>query len=237
MQDQRAESAYSWGLVVLVTFAISAISLGLMTLMERALSTNGEELRRTWNFDSESVGGLPNGFVVGTLFDGRPAGDWKIMTVKEAPSPPHVFSQQMNTGAEHAYKTVLVEGTEASDLDLQVSFLAIGGKGDMGGGLIWRVQDDRNYYLARANPLEQNIRAYRVVKGVRHQLASVDQIVPIHQWHTLRVMAQGKQFQVYYDARPVLSAKDSTFSTGRIGLWTKSDAVTYFDDLQLIRLN
>lgn len=190
-----------------------------------------------WSFDSDPVGTLPKGFIIGTLFDGRPAGDWRIMELKEAPSLPHVFAQRMNTGAEHAYKTVFVEDVTGADIDLQVSFLAVGGKGDMGGGLIWRAADDRNYYLARANPLEQNIRAYRVVKGVRHLLMNFDQVIPVRKWHGLRVVAQGERFEVFFDGRTVLKLSDKTFPNGRIGLWTKSDAVTYFDDLQLHRLN
>ena len=190
-----------------------------------------------WSFDLDPVGTLPKGFIIGTLFDGRPAGDWRIMEFNDAPSPSRVFAQQMNTGAEHAYKTVFIEDVTAADLDLQVSFLAVGGKGDMGGGLIWRAADDRNYYLARANPLEQNIRAYRVVKGVRHLLMNFDQVIPVRKWHRLRAVAQGQRLEVFFDGRTVLKLSDKTFTNGRIGLWTKSDAVTYFDDLQLHSLH
>jgi hypothetical protein len=103
----------------------------------------------------------------------------------------------------------------------------------MGGGLIWRAADDRNYYLARANPLEQNIRLYRVVKGVRHLLQNFDQTIDVRQWHLLRVTHRGCQITVFYDDKQVLDLCDKTFRAGTIGLWTKSDAVTYFDDLQL----
>jgi hypothetical protein len=103
----------------------------------------------------------------------------------------------------------------------------------MGGGLIWRAKDDRNYYLTRANPLEQNIRAYRVVNGVREQLAHSNQIITARKWHTLRVLSRGDHFQVFYDSSLSLDARDKTYTTGRIGLWTKSDAVTYFDNLKL----
>ena len=139
----------------------------------------------------------------------------------------------MGKGAEHAYKTVFINETSASDIDLQVSFLAIEGKADMGGGLIWRATDDRNYYLTRANPLEQNIRIYRVSKGVRHLLQNFDQIIDVKQWHTLRVINQGCRSRVLFDAKEVFDLCDQTFIRGRIGLWTKSDAVTYFDDLQM----
>lgn len=223
---------FGWIVGFVLMISLSASPVGPLLVAIAQGSTD-----HAWSFDSEPVGTLPKGFSIGSLFDGRPAGDWQIMEFKEAPSLPHVFAQRMNTGAEHAYKTVLVQDMAVADLDLQVSFLAVGGKGDMGGGLIWRAADDRNYYLARANPLEQNIRAYRVVKGVRHLLMNFDQVIPVHKWHRLRVVAQDQRFEVFFDGRSVLKLSDQTFTSGRIGLWTKSDAVTYFDDLQLHKLN
>jgi hypothetical protein len=188
---------------------------------------------RVWTFDSEPAETLPTHFAIGTLFDGRPAGDWKILNSPRANSAPHVLAQLMGKGAEHAYKIVLINGTTSSDLDLEVALLPVEGKGDMGGGLIWRAADDRNYYLTRANPLEQNIRIYRVVKGVRQMLKNFDQIVDVRQWHTLRVITRGCRVQVFFDEKPVFDLCDQTFTAGQVGLWTKSDAVTYFDDLTL----
>jgi hypothetical protein len=127
----------------------------------------------------------------------------------------------------------LANGIDSSDLELSVSLLPIKGKGDMGGGLIWRAADDRNYYLVRANPLEQNIRIYRVVKGIRHMLQNFNQVIKVTKWHTLHVVAKGCRLQVSYDDNPVFDLCDPTFTRGRIWLWTKSDAVSYFDDLHL----
>ena len=191
---------------------------------------------RVWTFDDDPPESLPPEFQVGTLFDGRPAGEWKILQTEMANNGTHVLGQLMGKGAEHAYKVVLVQGTTATDLDLRVSFLPISGKADMGGGLIWRAADDRNYYLARANPLEQNIRAYRIVNGIRHLLQNFDQTITLKQWHTLRVTHQGCRVIIFYDDKQVLDLCDKTFHDGMIGLWTKSDAVTYFDDLQLQHL-
>ena len=188
---------------------------------------------RVWTFDDDPPESLPPEFQVGTLFDGRPAGEWKILQTETANQGKHVLGQLMGKGAEHAYKVVLVQGTAATDLDLRVSFLPISGKADMGGGLIWRATDDRNYYLTRANPLEQNIRVYRVVKGIRHMLENFDQTIDVRQWHTLRVTHQGCRVNIFYDDKQVFDLCDKTFHDGMIGLWTKSDAVTYFDDLQL----
>ncbi len=172
----------------------------LLTLMFSDVSCGASSLL-SWNFDVNAPDTLPREFVVGTLFDGRTAGDWKVVETEKAKSAPHVLGQLMGKGAEHAYKTVLINGTSASDIDLQVSFLSIEGKADMGGGLLWRAIDDRNYYLTRANPLEQNIRIYRVVKGVRHLLQNFDLIIEVKQWHTLRVTHHGCRLQVFYDER------------------------------------
>jgi len=188
---------------------------------------------RVWTFDDDPPESLPPEFQVGTLFDGRPAGEWKILQAEKANHGTHVLGQLMGKGAEHAYKVVLIQGTAATDLDLRVSFLPISGKADMGGGLIWRATDDRNYYLTRANPLEQNIRVYRVVKGVRHMLENFDQTIDVRHWHTLRVTHQGCRMKIFYDDKQVFDLCDKTFHDGIIGLWTKSDAVTYFDDLRL----
>ena len=192
-----------------------------------------ESPTRVWTFDEDQPGSLPGEFRVGTLFDGRPAGEWKVVPAEQAPSLPNVLGQMLGKGAEHAYKTVLIHGIQASDLELHVSFLPIDGKADMGGGLIWRAADDRNYYLTRANPLEQNIRIYRVVKGVRHMLKNFNQTIDVRHWHRLRVVHRGCQIEVFYDNTRVFDFCDKTFTQGKVGLWTKSDAVTYFDDLQL----
>lgn len=208
----------------------------LLTAVAIAAPTVGFGLESTthvWTFNDDAPKTLPAEFQVGTLFDGRPAGEWKVLETDRAKSPPHVLGQLLGKGAEHAYKTVLVDEIRASDLELEVSFLPIDGKADMGGGLIWRATDDRNYYLTRANPLEQNIRIYRVVNGVRQMLKNFDHIIDVRRWHTLRVMTNGCQVQVFFDGKQVFDLCDEALTTGRVGLWTKSDAVTYFDDLKL----
>lgn len=208
----------------------------LIAIIVIAVPVGGYSLESTphvWSFDDDPPKTLPAEFHVGTLFDGRPAGEWKVLDTDRAKSPPRVLGQLMGKGAEHAYKMVLIDGIKASDIELEVSFLPIDGKADMGGGLIWRAADDRNYYLTRANPLEQNIRIYRVVQGVRHMLKNFDQIIDVRQWHRLRVTTKGCQVQVFFDGKQVFDLCDQTYSTGQVGLWTKSDAVTFFDDLTL----
>lgn len=211
---------------IALTFLIASV----LTLYLSAVAIDNVPV--LWDFDSEPAGSLPKDFEVGTLFDGRPAGDWKVLRTDQAKSQPQVLAQLMAKGAEHAYKVVLISGTSSADLDLQVSFRPIEGKADMGGGLIWRAGNDRHYYLTRANPLEQNIRIYRVVKGVRHLLQNFDHTITMAKWHTLHVITRGCRMLVFYDEKPVFDLCDETLGQGKIGLWTKSDAITYFDDLK-----
>jgi len=216
------------------TFNQKAVwAVGVLALLVLAAGVEATAFEKVWTFDGDFPDALPQEFVVGTLFDGRPARDWKVLRTDQAKSRSQVLGQVEGKGAEHAYKVVLVNGTDGSDAELVVSFLPVDGKADMGGGLIWRASDDRNYYLTRANPLEQNIRIYRVVKGIRHLLQNFDQIISVKRWHTLRVITSGCQVRVLYDERQVFDLCDNTFTRGRIGLWTKSDAVTYFDDLKV----
>ena len=215
--------------LIVVSF-IASLQLALGAVVTRAETTAPAP---AWNFDREEPGTLPREFSIGTMFDGRPAGDWQVLATGRAKSPPHVLAQLRGKGAEHAYKLALIKEVIAADLNLEVSFLPIQGRADMGGGLIWRAADDRNYYLARANPLEQNIRVYRVVNGIRHLLENFNQTIDVRQWHTLRVTHQGCRVNIFYDDKQVLDLCDKTFHAGMIGLWTKSDAVTYFDDLRL----
>lgn len=188
---------------------------------------------RQWTFDGAVPGSLPGSFTVGTLFDGRPAGEWKILITDRAQSASQVLAQVLPKGTDQAHKLLLVEGTESTDVDVTVSYLAVAGKADLGGGLVWHAADDRNYYLLRASLVEQKIRLYRVVKGVQQVVKQIDHPLSAAGWHRLRIMQRGCEIKAQYDEALLFRVCDHTFSTGRIGLWTKADAVTYFDDLGL----
>jgi hypothetical protein len=114
---------------------------------------------RQWDFDSIAPGTLPSSFVIGTLFDGRPAGEWKILITDRAKSPSQVLAQLQPKGTDQAHKLLLMEGTDSGNIDVEVSYLAVAGKADFGGGLVWHATDDRNYYLLRASSVEQKVQA------------------------------------------------------------------------------
>ena len=147
---------------VLRLIASTCVVLLLFSLLDGETgrpAAEGFSRDKVWTFDESPPGALPESLKVGTLFDGRPAGDWKILITGRAKSASQVLAQIGSKGSDQAYKLVLFEDTTSSNVDLEVSFLAVSGKTDLGGGLIWRARDDRNYYLLRASAVEQNIPA------------------------------------------------------------------------------
>ena len=113
----------------------------------------------------------------------------------------------------------------------EVKFKPLEGREDQAGGVVWRWKDGDNYYIARANALENNVTIFHTVKGIRHEFKSVNMKVASNQWHALRVDFDGNKFKVLFDGKAVLEATDDTFKeAGAVGVWTKADSVTAFDD-------
>jgi hypothetical protein len=180
---------------------------------------------KAWNFDTDTPGGIPEGFKV-------VRGDWKMVVDPDAPSRPSVLAQLAKKSGS-TFNLILVSGTNSQNVDISVKMKAVAGKEDQGGGLVWRAMDSNNYYVVRYNPLEDNYRAYKVEQGRRIQLQNAD-IKHSEGWHTLRVRMEGDHIQCYYDGGKYLDVKDSTFQvSGKIGLWTKADAQSHFDDLTM----
>lgn len=153
-------------------------------------------------------------------------GTWSRRTDADGES---VFSQ---TATDRDFPVALLPGPVLADVDLEVRFRPRSGKVDASGGLVFRARDGRNYYLVRANSLEDNFRLYRIEAGRRRQIASTRIEAPaLGEWHTLRVVAIGEQIQAHLDGELLLDHRDATYASGRVGLWTKADAVTDFDDL------
>lgn len=187
---------------------------------------------RTWNFDQAPIGQFPSGFSIQKTGRGT-LPTWEVLADPTAPTNPNVLAQGSKDNSGEHFNLAVVEDSDYQDLELEVKFKAVEGKEDQGGGLIWRYQDQDNYYIARANPLENNFRIYRIVKGRRKQLQSARVKVTRGTWHILRIVAKGDRMECSYDGEKYLEIRDKTFSGGKIGLWTKADAVTYFDDLRV----
>ena len=185
-----------------------------------------------WNFDRDATGKPPEGFTSALTGQGT-IGQWAVMKDATAPSQPNVLAQTSQDKTDYRFPIAIADGSY-KDLALSVRFKAIAGRVDQGAGLVFRLKGKDNYYIVRANALEDNFRLYHVVNGRRIQFAGANFKVTSQEWHEIKVEARGGEFKCFYDGQLKFSAKDTTFKdAGRIGLWTKADSVIYFDDLTL----
>ncbi len=195
-----------------------------------ACDARAEDARAVrWTFEDATVGKLPGDWTSEKTGKGQ-GSVWKVIDDESAPAGSHVLAQTSSAGPNPLFNLCVIKKSEYKDLDLSVSFKAVKGKIDRGGGPVWRYQDADNYYIARMNPLEDNYRVYKVVAGRRRQLASADVKAAAGKWHTLRIVQRGSHIQCYLNDKLHLDVKDDTFKkAGQVGLWTKADAVTSFD--------
>ena len=204
------------------------LGLGLLLLRLAAPVQAGEQV---WNFDRDSPGRPPTGFTSALTGQGTP-GAWVVLSDPSAASPPNVLAQTSADNTDYRFPLALADGTSYKDFVVHVKFKTISGTVDQSAGLVFRVQDKDNYYVVRANALENNFRFYHVVKGRRVQFAGASLKVSPQAWHEIKVEARGNEFRCYFDGQLQITATDTTFqSAGQIGLWTKADSVIYFDGL------
>jgi hypothetical protein len=197
---------------------------------EEGEEEEGEEYQ-VWNFDQDEVGTTPKGILnAGTGPKGE-KGQWVVQKDETAPSPPNALVQTAKN-AGSTFNVAIFENTDHADLELKVKMKALGGQEDQGGGPIWRAKDANNYYITRFNPLENNFRVYKVVDGERKTLQSANVTLPAS-WHEIEIKMVDDEIECELDGKEYLKVQDTTFSRGKIGLWTKADAVTAFDDLKV----
>jgi|SRR5579871_1090349 len=191
-------------------------------------------------FDSVPPGSVPAGWIVLTHNGAAPG--WQVRRDSSAPSKPNVLAQVPTDSARGRFPIAIFNKGDYRDGELSVKFKTVGGRADQVAGIIWRYHDPNNYYVVRANTLENNIAMYRVQdghwvplspRGKSPETYAVRHRIPAHTWSILKVSFRKSRFEVYFDHRKVFEAEDSTFAqAGKIGLWTKADSVTYFDDFQ-----
>ncbi len=188
----------------------------------------------TTKFDADPIGGGPRGWTMTMTGRGNPK--WTVEKDESAPSQSNVLKQSGTA----TFPLALKQGTSIRDGSVEVKFKALAGAEDRAAGLVWRAKDANNYYVVRANALEDNVVLYKTVNGVRSPLDIVNRkggygvkaAVPAGKWHTLRVEFAGARFKVHYNGKALFEVEDATFNDpGMIGLWTKADSVTTFDDL------
>ena len=179
----------------------------------------------TLPFDADAVGALPKGCVAGSTGGGSPR--WSVESDATAPSKPNVLKQS----GVAPFPWCVVKDAAVTDGWVEVRFKALSGREDQAGGLVWRWKDGNNYYVARANALEDNVSLYYTQNGSRRTLKYVDAPVPRGAWHVLRVEFSGKRIRVLFNGKLTIDMEDSHIAgAGAVGMWTKADSVTLFDD-------
>jgi len=187
--------------------------------------TNSKALSESVNFDDLKTGAPPPGWTATKT--GKGAAKWAVVADDSAPSKPNVLKQS----GEATYPVCIKDDASLKDGFVEVKFKPISGKEDQAGGVIWRCKDADNYYIARANALEDNVTIYHTIKGRRTEKKRTEMKVSSNDWHTLRVDFQGSHFTVTFDGKKAIEWDDETFKdAGKVGVWTKADSVTLFDD-------
>lgn len=196
-----------------------------------------DDKERTFRFGKDDTGKLPAGWKA----DKTGKGDgsvWKVVADEAGPSKSGFALAQTAAGPRALFNLCVVEDASYKDLTLSVAFKAIKGEDDQGGGLVWRYQDANNYYVARMNPLESNFRVYKVVDGKRMELGRKEDLkAKAGEWHRIKIKQAGEQIECWFDEAKHLEVKDGTIAkAGKIGLWTKADAQTEFDDVRVQKI-
>lgn len=192
---------------------------------------------RTFTFDDRPIADTPpGGFTEFRTGRGGP-GRWRVCVDPTAPSPPHVLAQTSTDATSYRFPLCLLDDIAVADVAVAVRLKPVAGTVDQAGGIVVRAGDADHYYVARANALEDNVRLYRVIGGKREQIAGRDIHVAGATWHTLGLVARGTRFAVFFNGQRLFDHDDATLAApGRVGLWTKADGVTHFDDVAVAAL-
>ena len=213
--------------------------LGFAALIAAGIVVMGHAETRKVDFTQDAVDQPPKGFEFGhTAGVGKP-GRWIV----QADGTNKVLAQADPDSTRSRFPVAVLSDLTAADVELSVRFKPISGRVDQAAGLVWRYQNQDNYYIVRANALEDNVVLYKVEGGKRTDLPLKGEgrtygkktDVPASQWSTLRVVANGRLFEVYFNGTKLYDVEDGTFVTpGKVGVWTKADSVTRFDDLTIL---
>jgi hypothetical protein len=177
------------------------------------------------NFDTTAPGALPEGWLSGVTGRGSPR--WSVEREPTAPSAPHVLKQS----GSGTFPWCVKQDAALADGFVEVKFKPLSGREDQAGGVVWRWKDGDNYYVARANALENNVSLYYTEGGSRKTIQYVDAPVAANAWHTLRVEFVGRHIKVVLDGVTRIELDDARIAgPGAVGVWTKADSVTLFDD-------
>jgi hypothetical protein len=180
-------------------------------------------------------GSPPAGFTFGRTGRGED-GEWSVVEDKTATAG-QAIEQTSTDRTDYRFPLAIPDSFSAADVEVEIRFKAVDGRTDQAAGIAVRLADPDNYYVARANAMEDNVRFYRVVTGRREQLGGANLKVTANEWHKLGLHADGERFTVSYDGKTLFSVTDKTFGdAGGVALWTKADSVTRFDQMKITTL-
>ena len=181
-------------------------------------------------FGGVPPGQLPDGFRTARTGQGAP-GAWSVVDDASAPGG-RALAQTSSDTTDYRFPLAIYDSVTARDVEVTVRFKAVAGRVDRAGGIAIRLADADNYYVLRANALEDNVNFYHVVRGSRRQIRGASAKVESERWHTLSLKAVGDQFTIGFNDKTLFSVADQTFANaGKVALWTKADSVTRFDGL------
>ena len=197
------------------------------------IAVAGSDKVREFRFTKSDLGKVPAGWKAERTGKGD-GSIWKVVADTTSPSKSGYVLAQTAKSPGAVFNICVVEDGKYKDVELSVSFKAIAGDSDQGGGFVWRYQDHNNYYTCRMNPLEDNYRVYKVVAGKRTQLGGKEGVeVKPGTWHKLKVEVKGNKMAGYLDGEKIWDITDDTYKdTGKVGLWSKADAQTHFDEFK-----
>jgi hypothetical protein len=213
--------------IVIIQIVVAVLVIGCTRSQAALKSQSGDKAVAAgqtleWKFDANPVGSVP---AATQVF----AGNWQVKKEADAPSAPHALCQ---TGSEQ-YPAIALSDKVFGDLAATIRFKAVSGTVDRAAGIIFRIKDRDNYYILRANALEDNVNLYRYVGGVRLLIKEGAARVPSGRWQELRVEAKGDSLRGFLNGVLVVEARDATFKAGGVGLWTKADSLTCFDNVSV----
>jgi hypothetical protein len=182
--------------------------------------------------DKMTPGAAPTDFEFARTGQGGPA-QWTVTSDTSA-AVGLAIEQTSTDRTDYRFPLAIYQSVVASNVDVTIRFKPVAGKVDQAGGIAVRLSDPDNYYVARANAVEDNVRFYRVVKGQRVQIEGANTKVTANEWHQLGLRAEGPRFNITFDGKQLFTATDRTIaSAGKVALWTKADSVTRFDGIEI----
>ncbi len=222
-------------LMFILVFVLSLDNIYAQTIANPLAGTIKKQNSFNWNFEDVPVGKIPPGWKIEATHQVGPLATWEVIEDKTAPSGLHVLAlKKINHKSSRTFNLCWTNKVKFRDGIIEVKLKANSGRCDQGGGIMWRVQDKNNYYVARFNPLEDNFRVYYVRNGRRVLMKSANLSLPAGKWHIMKIIQRGNKFEGYMNGQKLIQGTNTVINNaGGVGLWTKADAATSFDDFNV----